>query len=156
MRVGNTFGATALSSYGGFWISFAMIETAEGFGITAAYGTDAAMLHNALGFYLTGWFIFTTILWLFTLRSTFAFCLLFFVVDFVFLFLMIAHFKEADGHDGTGWTKAAGIVGCVAAFLAWWNAMAGMADKNNSFFTIPVYHFPWSAKAEDANKAKKV
>ena len=26
MAVGNTFGATALSSYGGFWIAFGIIE----------------------------------------------------------------------------------------------------------------------------------
>ena len=33
MAVGNTFGATALSSYGGFWISFAIILTPGGFQI---------------------------------------------------------------------------------------------------------------------------
>ena len=33
MAVGNTFGATALSSYGGFWLSFAVILTPGGFAI---------------------------------------------------------------------------------------------------------------------------
>ena len=33
MAVGNTFGATALSSYGGFWLSFAVILTPGGFEI---------------------------------------------------------------------------------------------------------------------------
>lgn len=33
MAVGNTFGATALSSYGGFWLSFAIILTPGGFEI---------------------------------------------------------------------------------------------------------------------------
>lgn len=33
MAVGNTFGATALSSYGGFWISFAILLTPGGFAI---------------------------------------------------------------------------------------------------------------------------
>ncbi|KAI9768690.1 MAG: hypothetical protein M1840_004685 [Geoglossum simile] len=50
MAVGNTFGATALSSYGGFWISFAMIETG-GFGIVGAYKSPE-QLNVALGFYL--------------------------------------------------------------------------------------------------------
>ena len=36
MAVGNTFGATALSSYGGFWISFAIILTPGGFQIEEA------------------------------------------------------------------------------------------------------------------------
>ncbi len=35
MAVGNTFGATALSSYGGFWLSFAVILTPGGFNIEA-------------------------------------------------------------------------------------------------------------------------
>jgi len=36
MAVGNTFGATALSSYGGFWLSFAIILTPGGFNIEPA------------------------------------------------------------------------------------------------------------------------
>jgi uncharacterized protein len=59
MAVGNTFGATALSSYGGFWIAFAIIETSGGFGIEAAYLTaegapanGAEQLQYALGFFL--------------------------------------------------------------------------------------------------------
>ena len=35
MAVGNTFGATALASYGGFWISFGVILTPGGFQIEA-------------------------------------------------------------------------------------------------------------------------
>ena len=36
MAVGNTFGATALSSYGGFWLAFAIIFTPGGFEIQAS------------------------------------------------------------------------------------------------------------------------
>lgn len=152
MAIGNTFGATALSSYGGFWISWAIINTSEGFGIVSAYGTDTVMLNNALAFYLLGWWIFTTILLLCTLRSTVAFCSLFFFLDITFLLLAISHFRIAEGHDGTNIQKAAGIIGCLTAFIAWWNAIAGIADKNNSFFTIPVVHFPWTAKPEEKKK----
>lgn len=54
MAVGNTFGATALSSYGGFWISFAIILTPGGFQIVATTekaGGGASLL-NLLGLYL--------------------------------------------------------------------------------------------------------
>jgi len=53
MAIGNTFGATALSSYGGFWISFAIILTPGGFHILegiAAGGPKA--INDSLGFYL--------------------------------------------------------------------------------------------------------
>lgn len=36
MAVGNTFGATALSSYGGFWLAFAIILTPGGFQIVSS------------------------------------------------------------------------------------------------------------------------
>ena len=40
MAVGNTFGATALSSYGGFWIAFGIILTPGGFDIVTSAGTQ--------------------------------------------------------------------------------------------------------------------
>lgn len=46
---GNTFGATALSSFGGFWISFAIIFTPGGFAIEDAYGvgSNSVMLDDS-------------------------------------------------------------------------------------------------------------
>lgn len=54
MAVGNTFGATALSSYGGFWISYAIIFTPGGFQITSTMieKNGEAALQNAVGFWL--------------------------------------------------------------------------------------------------------
>ena len=40
MAVGNTFGATALSSYGGFWIAFGIILTPGGFAIVEGLGGE--------------------------------------------------------------------------------------------------------------------
>ncbi|KAJ2973164.1 hypothetical protein NUW58_g9007 [Xylaria curta] len=69
MAVANTFGATALSSYGGFWIAYAIILTPS-FNIVGSYAGNEKDVASVLGFFLTGWFIFTTILLLLTLRST--------------------------------------------------------------------------------------
>lgn len=153
MAVGNTFGATALSSYGGFWISWAILETDGIFGIVSAY-VDKTELNNALGFYLIGWFIFTTILFFCTMKSTVAFCSLFLFLDITFLLLAIGHFKAAEGEDSVPIIRTAGIFGIITAFIAWWCAFAGIADKSNSFFTVPVAHFPWSEKVQSAKKVK--
>ncbi|KAI1823199.1 GPR1/FUN34/yaaH family-domain-containing protein [Xylaria intraflava] len=149
MAVGNTFGATALSSYGGFWISYAIVLT-PGFDALAVY-TDAADSASALGFFLTGWFIFTFILWLCTLRSTVMFSALFLTLDLAFLFLALGEFVASNGHAATalGLQKAGGVFGLLSAFVAWYNAFAGIADTSNSFFLIPVFHFPWSEKARE-------
>ncbi|KAK6527105.1 hypothetical protein TWF281_010297 [Arthrobotrys megalospora] len=161
MAVGNTFGATALSSYGGFWISFAIIIAGgnQSYGVVAAYGASGLPkevvekhVSSALGFYLTGWWIFTTILLFCTLRSTVAFFSLFLTLDMAFLMLSIAHFQtEEGGAPGKNLTIAGGVFGMIAAFLAWYNALAGLLDAKNSWFPIPVLHFPWS----ETGKARK-
>lgn len=148
MAVGNTFGATALSSYGGFWISFAIVLTPGGFEIVDSIETadKAAGFTNSFGLFLMGWFIFTTVLLVCTLKSTVAFFMLFFTVDMVFLLLGIGYLRTVDGAPNPKLIKAGGAFGLVAAFLAWYNALAGIADTSNSFFIIPVAHFPWSEK----------
>ena len=54
MAIGNTFGATALSSYGGFWISFAIVLTPGGFDIVSSIEGEggAAAFYNSFGFFL--------------------------------------------------------------------------------------------------------
>jgi len=147
MAVGNTFGATALSSYGGFWISFGIVLTPGGFDIVAQIeaADKAAGFANSFGLYLMGWFIFTTILLICTLKSTVAFFLLFFTLDMAFLLLGIGYLRQS----GSGsCITAGGAFALAAAFLAWYNALAGIADTSNSFFIIPVAHFPWSEKGK--------
>ena len=61
MAVGNTFGATALSSYGGFWISFGIILTPGGFGIVEGLGgEDSAAFLDSFGIFLMVSFIAST------------------------------------------------------------------------------------------------
>ena len=53
MAVGNTFGATALSSYGGFWLSFAVILTPGGFDIEAQLtAASSSAFADEFGLYL--------------------------------------------------------------------------------------------------------
>ncbi|GAB7338406.1 hypothetical protein MBLNU457_4700t1 [Dothideomycetes sp. NU457] len=146
MAVGNTFGATALTSYGGFWIGTAIILTPGGFEIieTLGGGTSTAF-QVSFGFYLMGWFIFTFLLLICTLRSTVAFFFLFLTLDLAFLMLGIGYLHG----ENTACIRAGGAFGIMAAFTAWYNALAGIADSSNSFFVIPVAHFPWSDKGRE-------
>ena len=57
MAVGNTFGATVLSSYGGFWISLGITLTPGGFRIEedlieAAHGSPI-LFYKSFALYLT-------------------------------------------------------------------------------------------------------
>lgn len=146
MAVGNTFGATALSSYGGFWIAYAIILT-PGFNVAGSYEGNEAELESALAFFLTGWFIFTFILLLCTLRSTVMFFLLFFTLDLAFLMLACADYASANGAANSSKTlqQAGGGFGLLAAFLAWYNAFAGIADSRCVIICLccwPLHVYP--------------
>ncbi|KAI5467558.1 GPR1/FUN34/yaaH family-domain-containing protein [Mariannaea sp. PMI_226] len=155
MAVGNTFGATALSSYGGFWIAYGLLLTPT-WNVLGTDGPYEGETGSVMGFFLTGWWIFTTILLLCTLKSTVVFFLLFFFLDICFLLLACESYATDQGAHVAALKcqKAAGFFGMLGAFLAWYNALAGIQDSSNSFFSVPVFHFPWSDKGIEMRKER--
>ncbi|CDO53171.1 hypothetical protein DV451_004798 [Geotrichum candidum] len=139
--VENSFGATALSSYGGFWLAWAALET-KAFGIAEAYD-DPADFNNVVGFFLLGWFFFTFIMLMLTLKSTIAFFGLFLFLDITFLFLTISHL----GHSPVC-GKIGGYFGLITAVIAWYNAYAGIANKENSYFVVKPIYMPGAVLAK--------
>lgn len=82
-------------------------------------------------------------LWLLTLRSTVIFSSLIFFVWLTFLMLGISYIEAQNSPEGmpnVPLTRAGGAFGIIAAFLAWYNMWAGIADSSNSFFLVPVFH----------------
>ncbi|KAF6813784.1 GPR/FUN34 family protein (GPR1/FUN34/yaaH family protein) [Colletotrichum plurivorum] len=158
MAVGNTFGATALSSYGGFWIAYGILLTPNWniIGEDGPYAANYSDHYSAVGFFLTGWFIFTTLLLLCTMRSTVVFFSLFFTLDLAFLFLACENYAANNGAMTAmrNLQICGGTFGMIAAFLAWYCALAGIQDDSNSFFQVPVFHLPWSDKGRELRKAK--
>lgn len=135
LAIGNTFGGTALASYGSFWLSFSAIYI-ESFGIAAAY-EDPQMFENAVGFYLIGWAIVTFMFVLTTSKSTVMFFALFAFLCLTFILLGIG---SLTGKEGV--TRAGGVVGVITAFLGWYNAFAGVADKTNSYVVVHSLPLP--------------
>jgi len=77
-RTGNTFGAVAFSSYGAFWISYYFL----------AHTTPAPSAKGA-AVYLYAWGIFTTYMFLASLRTTAAVALVFALLAATFYLLAI-------------------------------------------------------------------
>lgn len=75
--------------------------------------------------------------------------MLFFTLDMAFLLLGVGYLNWDAKGPNPSCIKAGGYFGLFASFLAWYNALAGIADTGNSFFIIPVAHFPWSAKGRE-------
>lgn len=129
-KAGNTFGATAFTSYGAFWIALGVVFV-PGFGIGSALG--AAFLHPALGLFLLGWTIFTGLMFLGTLRANMALITVFGLLFLTFLALTIGELASSNGAHILG-----GYLGVLTALAAWYTALAGILASSNSVFTLPV------------------
>ena len=134
-RAGNTFGATAFTSYAAFWLSFAVIFI-PGFGVLGGFTgkTAATDINTALGLYLLGWTIFTALMTLATFKSNLALISVFVVLTLTFLWLVIGFLG-----GGTFWIQLGGWFGIVTALLAWYTALAGVLASGRNAFTLPVW-----------------
>jgi len=131
-RSGNTFGATAFSSYGAFWLSFAALLI-PGFGVN--FGTDKGPSTTAAGVYLLGWAIFTGIMMLCSFRTNGATASVFVALFITFLLLCLGGLQ-----NNANITHAGGYVGIVTAALAWYTALAGvLASVNGGKNILPVF-----------------
>jgi uncharacterized protein len=131
-RAGNTFGATAFCSYGGFWLAFGLVLLPPS-GIAVGLGKD---LFTAVGVFLLGWTIFTGMMFLGTLRTNLALIAVFGVLFLTFLALTIGFLNVSSG---TTWIQIGGWLGIITALLAWYTALAGVLASSRSAFQLPVF-----------------
>jgi len=129
-RAPNTFGATAFCSYGAFWWSFAAYVK------YVAPGLNADTAHQATGLFLLAWLIFTTYMFVASLRVSKVVTLVFFFLVFAFLLLAIGAFS-----GNAGCTKAGGWIGIICAFCAWYGSAAVVINStwNRTVFPVGVF-----------------
>lgn len=125
-RKANTFGALAFTSYGAFWLSFAVYA---GF-VTASLGPAA---DTATGLYLLAWGIFTAYMTFAAARVNMAVLLVFIALTLTFFVLAIGDFTGASGivHVG-GW------LGLLTAVFAWYASCAGVVNFTWKRAVLPV------------------
>jgi uncharacterized protein len=122
-RKGNTFGATAFSSYGAFWISFWAFVTFFSDGVPA----------TAVGLYLIAWGIFTFYMWIASFRTNTAVMMVFLLLWITFVLLGIG-----DAADNSGITKLGGWFGLATAVAAWYASFAGVTNFTFGREIVPV------------------
>lgn len=130
---GNTFGATAFTSYGAFWLSFACLLI-PGTGIGAAYAAsaDPTKEGDAIAIFLTAWAVVTFLFFIATLRKSIALSTLFGCLTFTFVLLAIGEFQESINIH-----KAGGAVGIITALVAYYIGLAEMLTEDD-LFTLPL------------------
>ncbi len=125
---GNTFGATAFTSYGAFWLSFWWL-TAH----LASYKIPEADLGKGLGLYLIAWGIFTAYMTIAATRVSGAVLTVFVLLTATFVILGIG-----DLTTTTGITKVGGYVGIATALAAWYASFAGVTTFAFKRPIVPV------------------
>jgi succinate-acetate transporter protein len=126
-RTGNTFGAVAFTSFGAFWLSYWAFVTFFASEIPAAHVGDA------VGLYLIAWGIFTTYMFVASLRTTAA-------ISLVFLLLAVTFFLLGIGNSsGTeGLVEAGGWCGLATAAVAWYASFAAVTNSTFGLTVLPV------------------
>src|SRR4051812_8746683 len=126
-RTGNTFGAVAFTSYGAFWISFwAFVEF-------FAKDVPKADVGHAVGLYLIAWGIFTTYMFIASLRTTAAIATVFVLLAATFIVLGIG-----NANDSTDTIKIGGWLGLATAAAAWYASFAGVTNATFKRTVLPV------------------
>ena len=126
-RTGNTFGAVAFSSFGAFWISFWALITFFADSIPAEH------LGASLGLYLIAWGIFTTYMFVASLRTTAAIALVFLLLAATFFLLGIGNANESESLIEVG-----GFFGIATAAAAWYASFAAVVNSTFGRTVMPV------------------
>ena len=133
----NVFGATAFSTYGGFWM---------GLGLFIILGVDTSRwlagytggdLTNALAWFLFAFAVFNTYMLIGSMRVNMAVFGVFLTLEVTEILLVIGFFNIS--HGGTEWwLHAGGWAGIVTAGVAWYTSAAGVMNGTAGRSVLPV------------------
>jgi hypothetical protein len=126
-RTGNTFGATAFTSYGAFWISYFVLVQFDASLIPSGHAGDS------IGLYLIAWGIFTAYMFVASLRTTGAVALVFALLTLTFLALGIG-----EARASTTWHHWGGYLGIATAIVAWYASFANVTNSTFGRVILPV------------------
>jgi succinate-acetate transporter protein len=140
----NTFGATAFSTYGAFWMGLAAFITLVLFG-----KVTAKEVAPSLGLILLAFFIFNTYMVVLSARVNMAVFGVFLTLEVTELLLWIGNF--AGNAAGSGLVALGGYVGILTALVAWYASAAGVANSMAPTPILPVGRPLWGAAPATAS-----
>jgi succinate-acetate transporter protein len=127
-KTGNTFGATAFSTYGAFWMSLAFYL------ILALWGkVPGAEVGKDLGWFLLAFAIFNTYMLAWSARINLSVFAVFATLEVTEIVLFLGFFSNSTGLINLG-----GYIGVVTALVAWYGSAAVVANSMRSKPILPV------------------
>jgi uncharacterized protein len=136
----NVFGATAFSTYGGFWIGLGLWLH---FIAPTVKLTALVSLNRDLGWILLAFAIFNTYMLIISTQLNTAVFLVFLTLELTEILLFIGNFVTKvpilpPSLNIGGWVEAGGYVGVVTAFVAWYTSAAGVMNGHTGRIIFPV------------------
>src|SRR5881275_2367243 len=114
----NVFGATAFSTYGGFWIGLGLYVE-----LVASSAKSTAQVDNDLAWIVLGFLIINTYLLAWSAAVNLAVFAVFLTLEITEILLVIGNFAT-----NTSIIKAGGVVGVITAVVAWYTSAAGVIN----------------------------
>ena len=136
-RKNNTFGTTAFTSFGIFWLTLVFIWLMKG------TGHYSAPDDNAFAWYLFMWGLFTAFMFVATLKKNRALQFVFASLTILFWILATEHWMISGGIGG--WETVgtiAGVVGVLCGASAIYLAMAEVLNENLGKTVLPIFPVP--------------
>jgi succinate-acetate transporter protein len=130
-KTGNTFGATAFSTYGAFWMGLATFVL-----LILAGKVPEADVTKDLGWFLLSFFIFNSYMLVLSARINLAVFGVFLTLEVTELLLWIGFFGGSGA--GQGLVALGGWVGILTAIVAWYASFAIVANSQRPRPVLPV------------------
>src|SRR4051794_33825845 len=137
----NVFGATAFSTYGGFWLAlgtFVILAETTSLG-SALKGPD---VDNSLAWFLVAFAIFNTYMLAWSTRVSVAVFLVFLTLELTEIVLAVGFFRMAHG-DSASILHLGGWVGVLTPATAWYASAAGVINGMSARRVLPVGNPMW-------------
>jgi succinate-acetate transporter protein len=135
-RRGNTFAATAFTSFGAFWISYYLLVNFFAGGVAAADGVGS--VRALIGLYLFCWGLFTTYMFVASLGSARAVQVVFLLLFITFYALAIGAWTDPATVGLNTWTHIGGYLGVATAVAALYTSFADVANANLKRTVFPT------------------
>ncbi len=129
----NVFGATAFSTYGGFWLGVGVLLVL----VVTGKMTAAHDIGQSLGWILLAFAIFNTYMLAWSARINMAVFGVFLTLEVTEILLFIGNFAGQGPGNGL-FVQAGGIVGIITALVAWYASAAGVINGMSARPVLPV------------------
>ncbi len=128
----NVFGATAFSTYGGFWIGLGLYFQLVGAKLLV-HPLTVPLFNHDVGWILLAFAIFNTYMLIMSTQVNMAVFAVFLTLELTEIILSIGNFA-----GNTNIVKVGGYIGVLTAIVAWYASAAGVANGMAGRFSLPV------------------